>query len=141
VHRRAVVQGIPVPAEIINHCAWLYYLFPRSFLEVEEMMLKRGIVVSHEAIRQWYTRFGQTYANALWRRRARPGRRHRRRRKSEPPSAASVAANTKVAPASSLSAHCLQQLAAWWRMRDLSVGGDSTIIDGGKRICKRVAAM
>jgi len=36
-------------------------------------MLERGIVVSHETVRQWCAKFGQTYANALRRRRARPG--------------------------------------------------------------------
>jgi putative transposase len=41
--------------------------------EVQEMMLQRGIVVSHETIRQWGVTFGQTYANALRRRRGRPG--------------------------------------------------------------------
>ncbi|MBV9448901.1 MAG: IS6 family transposase [Streptosporangiaceae bacterium] len=37
------------------------------------MMLQRGIIVSYETIRQWCTKFGQTYANALRRRRTRPG--------------------------------------------------------------------
>jgi putative transposase len=37
------------------------------------MMLQRGVVVSHETIRQWCAKFGQTYASALRRRRARPG--------------------------------------------------------------------
>jgi putative transposase len=37
------------------------------------MMLERGIVVSHETIRQWCAKFGQTYANGLRRRRPRPG--------------------------------------------------------------------
>jgi putative transposase len=37
------------------------------------MMLQRGIIVSHETIRQWCAKFGQIYANALRRRRARPG--------------------------------------------------------------------
>ena len=41
--------------------------------EIEEMMLARGITVSHETIRQWCAKFGQTYANGLRRRRARPG--------------------------------------------------------------------
>src|SRR3954447_15826320 len=36
-------------------------------------MLERGIVVSHETIRQWCAKFGQAYANALRRRRPRPG--------------------------------------------------------------------
>jgi putative transposase len=37
------------------------------------MMLQRGVTVSHESIRQWCAKFGQTYANGLRRRRARPG--------------------------------------------------------------------
>jgi putative transposase len=52
---------------------WLYHRFPLSFREVEEMMLARGVVVSHETIRQWCQKFGQTYANELRRRRPRPG--------------------------------------------------------------------
>ena len=59
--------------EIISHFVWLYYCFPLSFREVQEMMLQRGVVVSHETIRQWCAKFGQTYANELRRRRARPG--------------------------------------------------------------------
>jgi putative transposase len=66
-------KGFRFPAEIISHCVWLYFRFPLSFREVEEMMLQRGIVVSHETVRQWCAKFGQTYANALRRRRARPG--------------------------------------------------------------------
>jgi putative transposase len=66
-------KGFRFPGEIISHCVWLYYRFPLSFREVEEMMLQRGIVVSHETVRQWCAKFGQTYANALRRRRARPG--------------------------------------------------------------------
>ena len=37
------------------------------------MMLQRGIVVSHETVRQWCAKFGQAYANGLRRRRVRPG--------------------------------------------------------------------
>ncbi|MCX4775304.1 IS6 family transposase [Streptomyces sp. NBC_01264] len=61
------------PVEIIAHCVWLYFRFPLSFREVEEMMLERGVVVSHESIRRWCLKFGQTYANALRRRRPQPG--------------------------------------------------------------------
>jgi putative transposase len=66
-------KGFRFPAEIISHCVWLYHRFPLSFREVEEMMLERGIVVSHETVRQWCVKFGQTYANGLRQRRARPG--------------------------------------------------------------------
>jgi transposase-like protein len=42
--RRAVVvvQGAPVPGEVISHCVWLYHWFPLSLREVEEMMTARG---------------------------------------------------------------------------------------------------
>jgi putative transposase len=66
-------KGFRFPVKIISHCVWLYHRFPLSFREVEELMLQRGIVVSHETVRQWCAKFGQTYANGLRRRRPRPG--------------------------------------------------------------------
>ena len=66
-------KGFRFPVEIISHCVWLYHRFPLSLREVEEMMLERGVVVSHETVRQWCGTFGQIYANGLRRRRARPG--------------------------------------------------------------------
>ena len=66
-------KGHRYPPEIINHCVWLYFRFPLSFREVEEMMLERGVVVSYETIRRWCAKFGQAYANQLRRRRPRPG--------------------------------------------------------------------
>jgi putative transposase len=65
--------GFRFPVEIISHCVWLYRRFPLSLREVEEMTLQRGIVISHETVRQWCAKFGQTYANGLHRRRPRPG--------------------------------------------------------------------
>jgi putative transposase len=40
---------------------------------VEEMMAARGIVVSHETIRQWALKFGQEFANRIRRRLSRAG--------------------------------------------------------------------
>jgi transposase-like protein len=40
-------KGLRYPAEIIAHCVWLYHRFPLGFREVEELMLARGVVVSH----------------------------------------------------------------------------------------------
>jgi putative transposase len=65
--------GFRFPAEIISHAVWLYYRFALSFRDVSELLLARGVVVSHETIRQWTRKFGQTYANGLRRRRPRPG--------------------------------------------------------------------
>ncbi|MFJ8188101.1 IS6 family transposase [Streptomyces sp. NPDC096105] len=61
-------KGNRYPVEVISHCVWLYFRFPLSFREVEELMLERGIVVSYETIRRWCSKFGQTYAGALRRR-------------------------------------------------------------------------
>ncbi|WP_434600067.1 IS6 family transposase [Streptomyces sp. A5-4] len=69
----ASYRGFRYPPEIIAHCVWLYYRFPLSFREVEEMMLERGVVVSYETIRQWTRKFGPAYAGALRRRQPRPG--------------------------------------------------------------------
>jgi transposase-like protein len=72
--RCAVVHGVPVPGG--GHqslCMAVSPAFPLSFREAEEMMMERGVVVSHETIRQWCRKFGQTYANGLRRRRPRPG--------------------------------------------------------------------
>ena len=66
-------KGHRYPAEIIAHCVWLYFRFPLSFREVEELMLDRGVIVSYETIRRWCAKFGQAYANGLRRRRPRPG--------------------------------------------------------------------
>ena len=66
-------KGHRFPGEIINHCVWLYFRFPLSFREVEELMLVRGVVISYETIRRWCAKFGQAYANQLRRRRAQPG--------------------------------------------------------------------
>jgi putative transposase len=52
---------------------WLYFRFPLSFREVEELMLERGVIVSYETIRRWCMKFGQNYANSLRRRQPRPG--------------------------------------------------------------------
>jgi putative transposase len=51
------------PGEIISHGVWLYYRFPLSYRDVQELLFERGIDVTHEAIRQWWLKFGQDYAN------------------------------------------------------------------------------
>ncbi len=61
------------PQDIISHAVCLYYRFSLSYRDVEELLAERGIIVSYETIRQWTRKFGQTYANQLRRRRARPG--------------------------------------------------------------------
>jgi hypothetical protein len=50
------------PAEIISHCVWLYLRFALSYRDIEEMMAKRGVVLTYETIREWCLKFGGTYA-------------------------------------------------------------------------------
>ncbi len=66
-------KGHRYPAEIIAHAVWLYFRFALSYRDVEELLAERGVVVTYETVRQWCRKFGQTYANALRRRRPRPG--------------------------------------------------------------------
>jgi putative transposase len=69
----ALYKGHRFPAEIITHAVWLYFRFPLSYRQVEEILAARGIDVSYETIRAWCGKFGQSYANALQRRRPQPG--------------------------------------------------------------------
>ena len=66
-------HGFRFPAEIIAHAVWLYHCFSLSLRDVETILAQRGIVVSYESIRTWGLRFGRAFANALKRRRPRPG--------------------------------------------------------------------
>ncbi len=61
------------PPEIIAHAVWRYFRFALSYRDVEELLAERGVIFTYEAVRQWCRKFGQTYANALRRRRPRPG--------------------------------------------------------------------
>jgi transposase-like protein len=45
--------GYRFPAEIIGHAVWLYFRFPLGLRMVEELLAARGIIVSHETVRQW----------------------------------------------------------------------------------------
>ena len=56
------------PPEVISHAVWLYFRLPLSLRMVEEMQAARGIAVSHETVRQWALKFGQTFANQIRRR-------------------------------------------------------------------------
>jgi putative transposase len=65
--------GFRFPAEIIGHAVWLCHRFTLSFRDIEDLLAERGILVTHETIRQWCLRFGQEYANSIRRRRPQPG--------------------------------------------------------------------
>ena len=66
-------RGYRFPSEIISHGVWLYHRFSLSFRDVEEILAKRGILVTYETIRQWCRKFGPEYARELKRRQGRLG--------------------------------------------------------------------
>src|SRR5215472_10626827 len=70
---RARYTGYRFPAEIISHAVWLYFRFPLGLRMVEELLAARGIIVSHETVRQWAGKFGQHFANRIRRRLPRAG--------------------------------------------------------------------
>jgi len=49
----SLYKGHRYPVEIISHCVWLYFRFPLSYREVEEMMMARGVLVTYETIQGW----------------------------------------------------------------------------------------
>src|SRR3954470_8993814 len=60
--------GHRFPAEIISYAVWLYFRFPLSLRNVDEILAARGITVSHETVRQWGLKFDQAFANQIRRR-------------------------------------------------------------------------
>lgn len=53
------------PPEIIQHAVWLYYRFNVSHRDVEDILARRGVLVTHESIRLWCNKFGPRYAHRL----------------------------------------------------------------------------
>jgi putative transposase len=65
--------GHRFPAEIISHAVWLYFRFPLSLRNVDELLVARSVTVSHEIVRQWGLKFGQGFASQVRRRLPRAG--------------------------------------------------------------------
>ncbi len=52
---------------------WRSYRFALRYRDTAALLAERGVLVTEETIRRWCRKFGQTDANALRRRRPRPG--------------------------------------------------------------------
>ena len=72
-YRMPSYRGYRFSPEIISHAVWLYHRFALSFRDVEDLLARRGVEVTYEAIRKWCRRFGPEYAGRLRRRRGRLG--------------------------------------------------------------------
>ncbi|MGC1427266.1 MAG: IS6 family transposase, partial [Albidovulum sp.] len=60
------------PPSVVQRAVWLYFRFPLSFRDVEEMLAERGIEVSYETIRRWILKFGPAIAANIRSRRVQP---------------------------------------------------------------------
>ena len=52
----------------------MYVRFPLSLRNVEDLLLERGIDVSHETIRAWWNKFGPLFVSEIKKKRAEPRR-------------------------------------------------------------------
>jgi putative transposase len=52
------------PPEIIQYAVWLYYRCNFSHRDIEHLLARRGVLVTHESIRLW-CKFGPQYAHRL----------------------------------------------------------------------------
>ena len=63
------------PLSVIGYAVWLYHRFPLSQRDVQELLFERGIVVSHEPLRQWNIKFAPLLTEELRHREPRRGSR------------------------------------------------------------------
>src|SRR6267154_5571791 len=65
---RSLYRGHRFPVEVISQAVWLYFRFPLSLRMVADLLVARGIVVSHETVRRWAEKFGRDFAGTIRRR-------------------------------------------------------------------------
>ncbi len=56
------LKGFRYPREIVAYVVWAYHRFARSTADVEDLLAQRGVIVSREAIRLRFNRFGASFA-------------------------------------------------------------------------------
>ncbi len=67
-------KGYRFPKAVISYAVYLYHRFLLSYRDVQELLFKRGIDISHETVRAWCAKFGPELAEALRHRKPRRGR-------------------------------------------------------------------
>jgi putative transposase len=66
--------------EIIRLAVMMYVRFPLSLRNVEDLLHERGIDISHETVRFWWSRFGPMFAAEIRRKRVQHLRGHCQRK-------------------------------------------------------------
>lgn len=72
-------KGFHSSPEIIRLAVMLYVRFPLSLRNVEDLLHKRGVDISHETVRYWWHRFGPMFASEIRKRRIEGMKSSRRR--------------------------------------------------------------
>ena len=67
VSRSGVFAGFRFPAEVIPVAVRWYLRYGRSYPDVEELLVKRGVEVDHVTVYQWVERFTPLSAEAAHR--------------------------------------------------------------------------
>jgi len=63
------------PIAVISRAIYLYNRYTLSYRDVSDLLLERGIAVSHQTIKKWNIRFGELFADEIKRRRRKSTRR------------------------------------------------------------------
>lgn len=58
-------KGYRFPKAVISSAVYLYHRFLLSYRDVQELLFKRGINISHETVCAWCARFGPDLAEAF----------------------------------------------------------------------------
>ena len=65
-------KGHRFPLSIINQVVWLYHRFNHSYRDIQNQMAFRGIILSHETVREWCTKFARHFSYIIKKRSRKP---------------------------------------------------------------------
>jgi len=60
------------PIAVISQAIYLYNRYSLSYRDVSDLLFERGIVVSHQTVKNWNIKFGALFAEEIKRRRKKP---------------------------------------------------------------------
>ncbi len=58
---------------IISQAVWLYHRFNNRYRDIQEQLAFRGIILSHETIREWCVKFAFHFKEGIKKRERKPG--------------------------------------------------------------------
>ena len=60
------------PVAVISHAVWLYHRFNHSYRDISEQMAYRGIILSHETVRSWCSKFSSHFKEIIKKKERKP---------------------------------------------------------------------